>query len=105
VSFGNFALHNQLLTPRDCRPFLESGDAEESDGGEIVAFDDDDDYPLSSPGGSPTLEGPTHRDLYRISEAASMISPRLQTPQQSPGLPKSPRLADMTGGFNTDSMR
>lgn len=94
-----------FLSPGDSRSITESGDAEESDGGEIVAFDDDDEYPLSSSGGSPTLEGPTHRDLYRISEAASVISPRLQTPQQSPGLPKSPRLADVTSGFSTDGMR
>lgn len=70
-----------------------------------MAFDEDDDYPLSSPGGSPSIEGPSHRDLYRISEVASAVSPRRQSLQQSPGLPKSPRLADMTDGFNTDGMR
>ena len=70
-----------------------------------MAFDDDDDYPLSSPGGSPSVEGPSHRDLYRISEAASIVSPRTQTSQKSPGLPHSPRLADMTGDFGADGMR
>lgn len=104
-SWLNILMTTGFLSPGDSRSITESGDAEESDGGEIVAFDDDDEYPLSSSGGSPTLEGPTHRDLYRISEAASVISPRLQTPQQSPGLPKSPRLADVTSGFSTDGMR
>jgi hypothetical protein len=83
----------------------ETGDAEESDGGEIVAFEEDDDYPLSSPGGSPAPDGPAHRDLYRISEAGSLVSPRIQASLGSPGLPKSPRFADVTEGFKAESHR
>jgi hypothetical protein len=83
---------------------VETGPEEESDGGEIVAFEDDDDVAMSSVGcSSPGIDAPSNRDLYRISESGTLASPRLQPPLQSPGLPKSPRLADMQYGFQVPS--